>query len=130
MKALEAAGVIRGYRAVVDRKAVGCGLTVFVEFFVNPHSRENASELEELLLEIPEVVACSMVAGEADFLAEIAVADIEAYEAILSDRLLVLPYVRSIRSNFSLRSIKDAGAIPVHSAPTGRASRPGGAKPR
>jgi Lrp/AsnC family leucine-responsive transcriptional regulator len=116
-KRLEAEGVITGYRAVVDRSKVGLGLTVFVEIKVERHSRANADELTAALLAIPEVVSCCMVSGAADFLVELAVADLAAYERLLSDRLLVLPMITDIRSNFALRVIKTAGTLAIPDTP-------------
>ena len=113
VKRLEEQGVVRGYRAVLDREAVGLAATVFVEIKVRRHSRANAERLEAALAAIPEVVACHMVSGAADFLAEIVVADLRAYEALLTERLLTLPMVEDIRSNFSLRRIKSDGPLPV-----------------
>jgi Lrp/AsnC family leucine-responsive transcriptional regulator len=79
VKRLEAAGVVRGYRAVLDREAVGLGLTVFVEIKVERHSRENAQALQDALAAMPEIVSCHMVSGTADFLAEVVVADLPEF---------------------------------------------------
>ena len=113
VKRLEAAGVVQGYRAVLDREAVGLGLTVFVEIKVERHSRENAQALQDALAAMPEVVSCHMVSGTADFLAEVVVADLRAYEALLTERLLVLPMVADIRSNMSLRRVKSEAPLPL-----------------
>ncbi len=113
VKRLEAAGVVRGYRAVLDREAVGLGLTVFVEIKVERHSRENAQALQDALAAMPEIVSCHMVSGTADFLAEVVVADLRAYEALLTERLLVLPMVADIRSNVSLRRVKSDAPLPL-----------------
>lgn len=113
VKRLEAAGVVQSYRAVLDREAVGLGLTVFVEIKVERHSRENAQALQDALAAMPEVVSCHMVSGTADFLAEVVVADLRAYEALLTERLLVLPMVADIRSNMSLRRIKSEAPLPL-----------------
>ncbi len=114
---LEETGVIRGYRADLDRHAVGLGLTVFAELKVGRHSRSNADELADALNAIPEVVSCYMVSGEADFLAEIVVADLPAYERLLSERLLTLPMVEDIRSNVALRAVKQAAPLVVPDEP-------------
>lgn len=113
VKRLETAGVVRGYRAVLDREAVGLGLTVFVEIKVERHSRENAQTLQNALAAMPEVVSCHMVSGTADFLVEIVVADLRAYEVLLTNRLLTLPMVADIRSNVSLRRIKSDVPLPL-----------------
>ncbi|PST18601.1 Lrp/AsnC family transcriptional regulator [Mesorhizobium plurifarium] len=108
---LEEAGIIRGYRADLDRQAVGLELTVFVAFKVIRHTRENAQALQHALLEIPEVIACHMISGEADFLAEVVVENLAAYEKLLTEKLLVLPHVTDIRSNFAIRSVKTGGPV-------------------
>src|SRR5918997_2942967 len=69
VRRLERDGFIRAYRAVLDRESVGLGLTVFVEIKVEKHSRDNAQALQEALAALPEVVACHMVSGSADFMA-------------------------------------------------------------
>ena len=116
-KILEANGVIRGYRAEIDRSKVGLGLTVLVSLKVREHSRENAEQLGKGLLQIPEVVSCHMVSGEADFFAEVVVADLAAYERLLMEKILTLPMVSDVRSNFVLRSIKNDGPLKLQSAP-------------
>lgn len=113
VKRLEATGVVQGYRAVLDREAIGLGLTVFVEIKVERHSRENAQVLQNALAAMPEVVSCHMVSGTADFLAEVVVADLRAYEALLTERLLVLPMVADIRSHVSLRRVKSDAPLPL-----------------
>ena len=113
VKRLEDAGMIAGYRAVLDRKAVGLGLTVFVELKVGKHSRDNAAILQEALLAIPEVVSCHMVSGISDFLAEVVVTDLEAYEKLMTDTILTLPTIVDVRSNFAIRTIKSGAPLPL-----------------
>ncbi|WP_438749415.1 Lrp/AsnC family transcriptional regulator [Pararhizobium sp. O133] len=108
---LEKSGVLRGYRADIDRKQVGLGLTVFVEIKVGRHSLENAVSQQDALLAIPEVVSCFLISGSADFLAEVVVEDLAAYETLLTQTLLALPGVSDIRSNFAIRTIKTGGTL-------------------
>lgn len=91
MKRLEEEGVIRGYRAVLDRRAVSLGLTIFTEIKVDRHTRANAEELQMALEAIPEVVSCHMVSG---------VPDLAAYETLLTNVLLELPMVEDISQIF------------------------------
>jgi DNA-binding Lrp family transcriptional regulator len=116
IRALEQAGVITTYRAGLDRRAVGLELTVFVAFKVIRHTRENAADLQQALLELPEVVACYMISGEADFLAEVVVENLAAYEALLTEKLLTLPQVTDIRSNFAIRAVKTGGPLKLPGA--------------
>lgn len=113
VRRLEEAGVIAGYRAVIDRAALGLSLTVFVAIKVGKHNRENAVGLQEALAALPEVVACHMLSGEADFQAEVVVDDLAAYERFLTDKLLVLPMVEDIRSNFAIRTVKSDSPLPI-----------------
>ena len=110
---MEAAGIIRGYRVDIDRNRVGLGITVFAEIKAAGHSRENADMLSAELAKIPEVVSCFMVSGQADFLAEIVVENLAAYEQLLSSKLLTLAMVGDVRSNFALRTIKANAPLPL-----------------
>ena len=86
--------MIDGYRAVLDREAVGLGLTVFVELKVEGHSDRVADAIQEAVAKMPEVVACHIVSGAADFLLEVVVPDLRAYERLLLGSLLKLPVGR------------------------------------
>ncbi len=111
VKRLEEEGIIKGYRAVLDRRAVSLGLTIFTEIKVDRHTRANADALQKALEAIPEVVSCHMVSGAPDFIAEIVVPDLAAYEALLTNVLLELPMVEDIKSNFSMRAVKTDGPL-------------------
>jgi Lrp/AsnC family leucine-responsive transcriptional regulator len=113
LRALERDGVIDGYRAVLDRTKIGIGLTVFVEIKVADHSDRTAAAISEALSAAPEIVAAHIVSGSADFLLEVAVADLPAYERLLFDTLLKLPHVSDVRSNFALRTVKPPGPLPL-----------------
>jgi Lrp/AsnC family leucine-responsive transcriptional regulator len=113
VKALEEDGVIEGYRAVVGRESVGLGLTVFVEIKVEGHSDRLAEEIEAAVTAMPEVVACHIVSGAADFLLEVVVPDLRAYERLLLGSLLKLPAVVDVRSNFAIRTVKAPAPLPL-----------------
>lgn len=113
VRRLERDGFIRSYRAVLDRDSVGLGLTVFVEIKVEKHSRDNAKALQEALSALPEVVSCHIVSGTADFLAEIVVPNLKAYERLLTETLLTLPMIGDIRSNFVLTRAKSDAPLPL-----------------
>jgi Lrp/AsnC family leucine-responsive transcriptional regulator len=113
LRALERDGLISGYRAVLDRSKLGLGLTVFVELKVDGHSDRTAAAISDALVAAPEVVSAHIVSGSADFLVEIVVADLAAYERLLFETLLRLPNVADVRSNFALRTVKPAGPLPL-----------------
>jgi Lrp/AsnC family transcriptional regulator, leucine-responsive regulatory protein len=113
VKLLEEAGVIEGYRAILDRGSVDLGLTVFAGVRVERHTQKNAEAFVKAVLAMVEVVACHLVSGDVDFLLEVVVRDMAAYEGTVLRRLLELPAVRDIRTSFAMRTYRAAGAIPV-----------------
>ena len=113
LRALEQDGVITGYRAVLDRQKVGIPMTVFVELKVDGHSDRSAAAISETVNATPEIVAAHIVSGSADFLLEVVVADLAAYERLMFDTLLRLPNVSDVRSNFALRIVKSQAPLPL-----------------
>ena len=113
VKALEADGIIAGYRAEVSRARAGLGLTVFIGVKVATHSREASQEMERGLLAIPAVVACYLVSGSDDFLVEAAVPDLAGYEQLLLDQVLGIPGVTEARSTFAIRTVLSRGPLPL-----------------
>lgn len=111
--ALERRGAITGYRAELDRPAVGLGLTVYVGIKVAGHSRAIAEQMEAALAEIPEVISAHLLSGPVDFLCEVVVPDLPAYERLLLDTLLVLPGVTDLSSNIAIRTVKDHTPLPL-----------------
>jgi Lrp/AsnC family leucine-responsive transcriptional regulator len=112
-KALEAQGVISGYRAELDRERLGLGLTVFVEITVGRHSRETSRQIEEGLAAIPSIVACHLVSGDADFLVEAVVPSVAVYEEVMLDRILAIEAITAVRSVFALRTTLSRRPLPL-----------------
>ena len=113
VKILEENGVIEGYRAILNRKAIDLGLTVFAGIRVERHTHENATAFVDAVLAMEEVVACHLVSGDVDFLLEVVVRDMTMYESTLLRRLLQLPAVRDIRTSFAMRTHRASGAVPI-----------------
>lgn len=113
VKALERSGVIKSYRAILDRKSVGLGLTILVGIKVDGHRDDNAQAIQKALCAMPEVIECHLVSGETDFLLQVAVPDLESYEKFLLGTLLKLPMVKDIRSNVVIRTVKENVPLPL-----------------
>ena len=113
LRSLEQDGVISGYRAELDRKRLGLGLTVFVEVKVDGHSDRSAAAISEALAKAPEVISAHIVSGSADFLLEVVVPDLAGYEQLMFNTLLRLPNVGDVRSNFALRTVKAQAPLPL-----------------
>jgi Lrp/AsnC family leucine-responsive transcriptional regulator len=69
--------------------------------------------VQEAFRALPEVVACHLVSGESDFLLEVTVPDLGAYEQLLLGRLLKLPGLKDVRSSFAMREVKAAAPLPL-----------------
>lgn len=117
VRLLEEKGIIRGYQAALDRGEVGLGLTVFVGIKVKQHHDELARAFREEVVKLQEVVSCHLVSGEADFLLQVVVPDLAAYEALLQEKLLKLPGVSDIRSNFAISTVKAQSGLPLGHLP-------------
>jgi Lrp/AsnC family leucine-responsive transcriptional regulator len=114
LKRLEDDGMIAGYRAMLDRRRIGLGLTVFAELKVESASGETiTSRLQDAVRDMDEVVACHIVSGFADFLLEVVVQDLRDYERFLMERLLMIPGVVDVRSNIAIRTVKADAALPL-----------------
>lgn len=118
VRMLEEAGVIRGYQAILDRNEVGLGLTVFVGVKVERHTDERAEAFRVAVTALPEVISAFLVSGESDFLLQVVVPDLRSYDRFLSERLLKLPGISDIRSNFAINTVKAPGALPLAHLPT------------
>ncbi|HVI49645.1 MAG TPA: Lrp/AsnC family transcriptional regulator [Candidatus Sulfotelmatobacter sp.] len=117
VRLLEEAGIIDGYHASLSRIGVGLGLTVFVGVKVERHHDRSATAFRDAIQELSEVVACHIVSGETDFLLQVVVPDLPAYEQFLMGTLLKLPGVNDIRSNFALQTVKAQTPLPLDHLP-------------
>lgn len=121
VRRLEADGFIEGYGALLNRRKVGLGLTAFVSIGIGAHNDENAAAFEAAIQRCPEVVACHVVTGDADFLLEVVAPDLETYSNFVLNTLLKLPGVNDVRSSFSMKAVKTPSVLPVELALDGRA---------
>ncbi len=110
VQALEAAGVIKGYRAVLDRTRLGAGLTVFVMVGLSGQLKRDALAFERAMAEAPEVLECHNITGSVEFLLRVEVSDLAAYKHFHADVLGTLSQVSSITSHVCLGSSKDLRA--------------------
>ncbi|MER6955501.1 Lrp/AsnC family transcriptional regulator [Streptomyces sp. NPDC000618] len=106
VKRLEEAGVVSGYRAVVDPAAVGRGLEVLVDVEVYSTDRKTVEEFEATVAAYEEVVEFRRLFGRPDYFLRVAVADHAAYEAFLTGRLTGLPGVLRTESHLTMKQIK------------------------
>lgn len=113
---LEAAGVIKGYVAVVDQVKVGLPVSVFASIKLERQREEELERFTKAVARWPEIVECYLMTGRQDYLLRIVVKDLEAYERFLKQKLTRLEGVASIESSFALGQIKHSHALPIDEA--------------
>ncbi len=117
VKRLEKEGVIKGYAAVIELKAVGLGVEAFAQVNIERHTDADATAFREAVAALDEVVACHVMTGEMDFLLRIFVPDLDAYGAFVRRKLLKLPSVKDVRTSFAIEVIKSSPTVPVNAIP-------------
>jgi Lrp/AsnC family leucine-responsive transcriptional regulator len=111
VKALEEAGYIAGYAAILDQRLLGVPDTVIIEVTVDRHDDEIFKAFSDAVAELPEVMEAYLLSGEYDYLIKVAVAGTEGYERFLRQKLYKLPGVRHTRSTFALRCLKRSPSV-------------------
>ncbi|GAA3974284.1 Lrp/AsnC family transcriptional regulator [Streptomyces marokkonensis] len=109
VKRLEDAGVIAGYRAVIDAEALGRGLEVLIDVEIYANDRRTTEEFEATVASYEEVVEFRRMYGRPDSFVRVAVADHAAYESFLTQKLSGLPAVLRLPSHLTMKTIKVNG---------------------
>lgn len=110
---LQAAGVIDGYVALVNPRAVGRQTTVFVEITLSTQADEVLAAFEAAVARVPEVLECHLMAGRADYLLKVVASDTEDFARIHRRSLANLPGVAGLQSSFSLKTVRRTTALPL-----------------
>ncbi len=105
VRQLEDAGLIDGYVMIVNQEAAGRPTNVFVEVTLKSQSDEVLDAFEHAVRECPEIMECYLMAGQADYLLRLAVADIADYERLHRGYLSQFPGVDRLRSIFAMRTV-------------------------
>ena len=113
LRELEHAGVIRGYRAVIDPAAIGVGFEVLVQVVMDREDATTIGRFEEGLADIPEVRHAERLFGDPDYLLRVATADLVAYQALRDEKLATLPGVQKLTSTIVMKRIVDERPFPV-----------------
>ena len=113
VRRLEAAGVIRGYTALVDRAAVGLDLLCFVEVKLAHHRPDCVARFRDEVQAIPEVLECHYLTGESDYLIKIVVPNHKALETVLFEGLMRIDGVDRIHTSIVVNEVKASTALPL-----------------
>ncbi len=113
VKALQAAGVISRYVALVNAAKLGLGLNVFINISLKTQSKQALADFEQRIAEQDEVMECYLMTGDSDYLIRVVVADMGALEKFILERLTRIPGVEKIRSSFALKQVRYKTALPL-----------------
>jgi Lrp/AsnC family leucine-responsive transcriptional regulator len=113
VRALEEAGVIRGYVALLDPARVGLGLLAFVTVKLEKRGRMPTEAFARACRDWHEVAACHATTGDMDYLLRVHVEDLAHFSRFVMDSLLKHPGVIDVKSSFVLEQVKETTALPI-----------------
>ncbi|GAB6042431.1 Lrp/AsnC family transcriptional regulator [Endothiovibrio diazotrophicus] len=114
VRALEEAGVIAGYRAMLDAKKLGLSLMALIHISMDRHTPERFANFEEKVAELPEVLECLLITGQdADYQLKVVVRDMDAFQHLLLEKITRIEGVTGVHSSFVLRRVVESTAVPV-----------------
>lgn len=114
VRALEEAGVIKGYRALLDAKALGYTLMALIYISMDKHTPDRFEYFEKEISQFSEVLECLLITGQdADYQIKVIVRDMDAFQELLLNRITGIRGVTGVHSSFVLRRVVDTTSIPV-----------------
>ncbi len=113
---LEAAGFIHRYVALVNREALGLGVTAFVSVIVKEHDRKSSEVFNAAIQAIPQILECHHIAGDEDYLLKVVASNPTDYERVILDEIASIPIVQRVKTIFVLSTTKDETGIPLSEA--------------
>jgi Lrp/AsnC family leucine-responsive transcriptional regulator len=117
VRALEEAGLITGYRALLDARKLGLTLLALVHIAMDRHTPDRFANFEKQVARLPEVLECLLITGqEADYQLKVIVQDMDAYQALLLNKITRIEGVSGVHSSFVLRTVVDRTALPLPAA--------------
>lgn len=106
VRALEESGIIAGYRAVLDAKKLGKSLMALIHIAMDQHTPARFAHFEEKIAQIDEVMECLLITGQrADYQLKVMVADMDAYQDLLLNKITPIQGVTGVHSSFVLRQV-------------------------
>ncbi|WP_181704425.1 winged helix-turn-helix transcriptional regulator [Chthonobacter albigriseus] len=113
VRALEEAGLIIGYRALLDEKLLGYDVTMFAMVGLSNQSESDLLAFEQRVKSWPIVRECWMLSGDVDFLLKCVAADLKTFQAFVIEDLTAAPNVDSVRTSLTLRQVKNEAVVPL-----------------
>jgi DNA-binding Lrp family transcriptional regulator len=111
VRALEEAGLIKGYRALLDEKRLGFEVTAFAMVHLSSQAEPDLAAFESFVRAQPAVRECWMLSGEIDFVLKCVAPNLASFQAFVAE-LTAAPNVRNVKTSLTLRNSKDAPVVP------------------
>jgi len=114
VRALEEAGIVTGYRALLNAKALGYTLMALIYISMDMHTPERFENFEKEINQIGEILECLLITGQdADYQIKVVVKDMDAFQELLLNRITRIQGVTGVHSSFVLRRVVDKTSLPV-----------------
>ena len=114
VRTLEEAGLITGYRAMLDAKKLGLSLMALIGISMDQHTPERFANLEASIAEIPEILECLLITGQqSDYQLKVVVRDMDAYQDLLLNKITRIQGVTGVHTSFVLRRVVDRSNLPL-----------------
>jgi len=114
VRALERSGLIAGYRALLDARQLGLSLMALIHISMDRHTPERFANFDRLVAELPEVMECLLITGQdADYQLKVVVRDMDAFHALLLEKITRIEGVSGVHSSFVLRRVVDKTELPL-----------------
>jgi Lrp/AsnC family transcriptional regulator, leucine-responsive regulatory protein len=113
IKALEAAGVIEGYAAVLNPTGVGLGVLAIVQAKLTEHTDETVARFEREIELLDEVTHCYAITGGYDFILQVYAKNLESLSSVVLKKLLRIPNLRDLQSSVVLATVKRSTRLPL-----------------
>jgi DNA-binding Lrp family transcriptional regulator len=112
VRSLEEAGLIRGYRALLDEKALGCEVMAFAMVHLSSQAEADLQAFEAFVRREPLVRECYMLSGETDFILKCVAPNLSRFQAFVTT-LTAAPHVLNVKTSLILRASKEAAVVPA-----------------
>jgi len=119
VRALEEAGIIEGFNAILNDKALGFDVTAFAMIKLHGQAEADLIAFEERVQDSPIVRDCHMLSGETDFVLRCVALDLGAFQDFIIHELTAAPNVASVKTSLVIRTSKHAAGVPTEIAAAG-----------
>jgi len=114
VRSLEEAGIISGYRALLDADKLGLDLLAILSISMDRHTPERFAAFDAAVAALPEVLECLLITGrDADYQLKVIVRDMAAYQDLLLNKITRIEGVTGVHSSFVLRRVVERTSLPI-----------------